>query len=301
MKTLGVLIKRNTKMFFKDKGIFFSSMATPLILLVLYVAFLKNVYRGSFLQILGGLAPDFAVEDKTVNALVGGQLVSSLLAVCCVTVSFCSNMLSVQDKANSVRKDFSVAPVKGSTLACAYFLSSFLSSLMVAFTALALGLVYLAAVGWTLQITDIFGLIFDIILLVGFGTGLSSIVSYFLSSQGQISAVGTIVSSSYGFISGAYMPISQFGAGLQTAVSFFPGTYGTALLRTHTINGALAKLSEQGLSDSVVQELSKSFDCNVYFFSNAVPTWAAYAVLGGCVALLLGIYVLMYLIKKQGK
>lgn len=301
MKTLGILIKRNTKMFFKDKGIFFTSLITPAILLVLYVSFLANVYRDSIMQILNALAPETAVSGKTIDALVGGQLVSSLLAVCCVTVAFSSNMLSVQDKANSVVKDFSVAPVKRSTLACGYFISSYISSVMVAFTALGLGLIYLGAVGWTLRITDVLGLILDIILLVGFGTGLSSIINYFLSSQGQISAVGSIVSSGYGFICGAYMPISQFGSGLQTVLSFLPGTYGTSLFRSHALNGALARLAEEGVAETAVRELIKMFDCNVYFFSNVVPVWAAYVVVGVSVAILIGVYVLMFAVKKKGK
>ena len=42
------LIKRNVKLFFKDKGMFLTSLITPLILLVLYVAFLGNAYRTTF-------------------------------------------------------------------------------------------------------------------------------------------------------------------------------------------------------------------------------------------------------------
>jgi multidrug/hemolysin transport system permease protein len=171
----------------------------------------------------------------------------------------------------------------------------------VAFSALGLGLIYLSVVGWTLKITDVLALILDILLMVGFGTALSSIINYFLSSQGQISAVGSIVSSGYGFLSGAYMPISQFGAGLQKVLSFLPGTYGTALFRSHALNGALARLVQDGVSETAVQELSKTFDCNVYFFSNAVPVWAAYVVVGVSVAILIGVYVLMYVVKKKGK
>ena len=44
MKTIGALIKRNVKLFFKDKGTFFTSLITPVILLVLYATFLYNVY-----------------------------------------------------------------------------------------------------------------------------------------------------------------------------------------------------------------------------------------------------------------
>ena len=46
-------------------------------------------------------------------------------------------------------------------------------------------------------------------VLVLFGTVLSGIVCYPLQTQGQMSAVYTIVSAGYGFICGAYMPISN--------------------------------------------------------------------------------------------
>ncbi len=47
-KKLISLVERNTKCYFKDKFTFFVSMITPLILLVLFVTFLKNVYMDSF-------------------------------------------------------------------------------------------------------------------------------------------------------------------------------------------------------------------------------------------------------------
>ena len=79
MKTLKHLIYRNTKLFFKDKGLFFTSLITPLILLVLYITFLGNVYRDSFLMHM----PDGCIiPDSLLDGLVGGQLVSSLLAGC---------------------------------------------------------------------------------------------------------------------------------------------------------------------------------------------------------------------------
>ena len=52
MRVLCALIKRNTRLFFKDKGMFFTSLITPVILLVLYATFLGNVYRDSFLSAL---------------------------------------------------------------------------------------------------------------------------------------------------------------------------------------------------------------------------------------------------------
>ena len=109
MRTLGVLIKRNIKLFFKDKGMFFTSLITPMILLVLYVTFLENVYVDS---IRSALPEGIELSEKLVSGFAGGQLISSILAVSCVTVAFCSNMLMVQDKANGSIGDFRVTPVK---------------------------------------------------------------------------------------------------------------------------------------------------------------------------------------------
>ena len=117
MKTLSLLIKRNTKLFFRDKALFFTSLITPAILLVLYSTFLSNVYRDSFLMSI----PEFMQNEVSniIDGCVGGQLISSILAVSCVTVAFCSNMLMVQDRANKTVLDFDVSPVSASVKAVA--------------------------------------------------------------------------------------------------------------------------------------------------------------------------------------
>lgn len=126
MMGLGNLIRRNSKLFFKDKAMFFTSLITPIILLILYTTFLGNVYKQSFLS---AIPTGFELSEKLINAVVAGQLVSSLLAVCCVTVSFCSNMLMVQDKVSGARADLTVTPVKKSTLAVSYYISTLISTL----------------------------------------------------------------------------------------------------------------------------------------------------------------------------
>lgn len=139
---------------------------------------------------------------------------AALLAVSCVTVTFCVNLTMVQDRANGTRKDFNVSPISRCKLYLGYFMSTVASSLMVNGLALVLCLGYVYKMVWYMSTSDVLWVILDEILLVLFGSTLSSIVSYPLTTQGQLSAVGTIVSSGYGFVCGAYMPISNFGAGL---------------------------------------------------------------------------------------
>ena len=293
MKTL---IKRNTKLFFKDKGMFFTSLITPLILLVLYATFLGNVYEQSFTSAL----PDtLNIPQKLIDGCVGGQLISSILAVSCVTVAFCSNMLMVQDKANGSIKDFTGSPIKPSKLALGYYFSTLISTLIICLAATAVCLCYVAAVGWYLSAGDVLLLILDVFLLVMFGTALSSIINFFLSTQGQISAVGTVISSGYGFICGAYMPISQFSETLQKIISFLPGTYGTSLVRNHAMRGVFAEMSAQGFPKEVIEAIKDSIDCNLYFLDNKVGIYAMYIVLALSVAVLIAVYIFMNVMKSR--
>lgn len=290
------LTKRNCKLFFRDKGMFFTSLITPAILLVLYVTFLAKVYKESFTS---ALPAAFALDDSLINGTVGGQLVSSLLAVCCVTVSFCSNLLMVQDKVSGARRDLTMSPVSKSTLALSYFTASALSTMLICFVALGVCLVYLAIVGWYMAVKDVLLLCVDVFILVLFGTALSSIVNCNLSTNGQASAVGTIVSAGYGFVCGAYMPISNFGDGLQKVLSFLPGTYGTALFRNHALRGVYAEMLSIGFPVEIVEGIKDSIDCNLYFLGEKVGIGSMYAVMILSLVVLVGGYVLLNTIKRN--
>ena len=262
---LSALIKRNIKLYFRDKGMFFSSLITP----------------------------------SLIDGCVGGQLISSLLAVTCITVAFCSNLIMIKDKTSGARRDLTVSPLHLSTLGFSYYLAALISTLIINLTAAAVSLAYLAFVGWYLSAADVLLLILDIFLLTMFGTALSSCVNFFLSSDGQASAVGTIVSAGYGFICGAYMPVSNFSPVLQRILSFLPGTYGTVLLRNHAMRGAFRQMTKDGIPQEVIEKICDSVDCNLYFFGEKVSVSAMYMVLCASILLFIGIYIAVNLIKEK--
>lgn len=296
---LGLMIKRNIKLFFKDKGMFFASLITPIILLVLYTTFLGDVYKDSFEMSFSSFATNIKLPETLIDGTVGGELLSSLLAVCCITVAFCSNFLMVSDKVTGSRNDLTVSPIKSSTLSISYYIATVLVTLIVCVIAAIACFIYLSLVGWYLSVLDIILIFIDVFILVMFGTALSSIINIFLSTQGQISAIGTIVSAGYGFICGAYMPISQFGEGLQKVLSFLPGTYGTSLIRNHALNGCFKEMTDLGFPDKVLDGIKDSIDCNIYFFDNKVSVSSMYIFLISTVAALILIYILLNIIKGK--
>ena len=298
MKTVYFLTRRNCRLFFKDKGMFFSSLITPIILLVLYATFLAKIYRDSFVSAV----PPGLVSDSLIDATVAAQLISSLLAVICVTVAFCANLISINDKASGAIRDLTVTPVRRSALAVGYFAAAAIVTLIVTLTTFAVCLIYLAFIGWYMSVADVFLLLLDVLLLTLFGTALSSCVNFGLSTNGQASAVGTIVSAGYGFICGAYMPMSGFGTGLQRVLSFLPGTYGTCLIRNHAMAGVLREMRDTaGFPDEVLEGIRGSIDCNLSFFGTQVTLPAMYLILTGATLLLVGLYILLNALRRAGK
>ncbi len=297
------LISRNTKCYFKNKFTFFTSLITPLILFVLFATFLKNIYIESFENIAAEF--EITIGKRALNGVTGAWLMSSILSVSSVTVAFCSNIIMVEDKMNASINDINVSPIKRTTVAVSYFISNFFVTFIVIVTIMLIGHIYLACVGWYIPVSDVFMILVDCICGILFGTLLAGIVESFISSQGGISAVSTLVSSMYGFICGAYMPFSQFSEGLRNFLGLLPGTYGVGIMRNHYMNGYIDEIVKGATDPTVADNLSKGlkdgFDANLYVFGNRIPLGAMYGILLGSCAVLLAVYIVIIILRNKNK
>lgn len=297
LRMLIALVKRNNKIYFRDRLTFFLSLITPLILVALFLTFMKSVYTDTLLSMI---PEGIEVSDRLLNGFTGGWLFSSILGVSCVTISFCSNMIMVTDRINKNILDFNITPVKKHIVNISYFISNFIVTFIVCVIAMVVSFVYLAIVGWYISVLDILMILLNVIVYTLFGSLFSSIICNFLNSQGGISAVSTLVSSMYGFLCGAYMPISQFSEGIRRFVSFIPGTYGTVLFRKFYMRGTMEELVNIGVPQEAITVAKDGFDANFYFFGNYVETYQMFLVLIGASVLLFGLYMLL-LYRKNNK
>ena len=295
------LITRNTKCYFKNKFMFFTSLITPLILFVLYVTFLRNIYIGSFESISEEF--NITIQPRVLNGIVGAWLMSSILSVSSLTVAFCSNIIMVEDRMSSTVNDFKISPVKNTTIAVSYFISNFLVTLIVIMSIMLIGHIYLVAVGWYIPVGDVFMIIVDCICAILFGTLLAALVESFISTQGGVSAVSTLVSSMYGFICGAYMPLSQFSEGLRNVLGLLPGTYSVGMIRNHYMNGyvnaIIKNIEDPAVAEEILKGIKDGFDANLYVFGNQVPLGTMYVILLGTCAVLLAGYIALIILKSK--
>ncbi|MDE7439649.1 MAG: ABC transporter permease [Clostridia bacterium] len=300
-KKMFALISRNTKCYFKNKFMFFTSLITPLILLLLFATFLRNVYVESFEMIAAEF--EITLKPRVLNGITGAWLMSSILSVSAVTVAFCSNIIMAEDKMNSIVNDFNVSPVKRTTISISYFVSNFFVTFIVIMSIMLIGHIYLAAVGWYIPVGDVFMIIVDCVCGILFGTLCAGIVLSFVSNQGGVSAVSTLISSMYGFICGAYMPLSQFSKGLRNFLGFLPGTYSVGIMRNHYMNGyvneIVKSISDPAVAEGMQKGIKDGFDANLYVFGNQISLGAMYGILLGACAVLLAGYIAIIILKNK--
>lgn len=165
--------------------------------------------------------------------------------------------------------------------------------------ALILCLCCMYKMGWYMSAADVLWIMGDEILIVLFGSTLSGIIGLPLTTQGQLSAVGTIVSAGYGFLCGAYMPISNFGTGLQKVLSYLPSTYGTSLLKNHMLRGIIEEMEKQNLPEKMIAAVKGTLDGNPQFRGHEVSVEQMIMVMVGSIVLLGVLYLWLTSLREK--
>ena len=239
------LIKRNLLLFFKDWQSILFSLLTSIIVLVLYLLFLKGTFVSamqSAMEQYPGLAS--MVPQKDIDMFANLFLLSGILGSAMISVPFSCITVLVKDRANKVDYDILATPMKREQIIFAYFVSAVLSSTLLTGFILAIGLVGISLQGDThlnaIQLVKSFA-------VVALGSISASaifmIVVLFFKSVSACEAFFGILSAASGFMIGAYIPISQFSDGVQTVCNLFPASQITIILRNILLNGLLEHIN----------------------------------------------------------
>lgn len=216
------LIKRNLKLFFRDRTSVFFSLLAIFIIIGLYVLFLGNMMVNNFKELLGSNA----------RFIIDSWVMAGILSVTSITTTMGAFGTMVEDTTKKISKDFSSAPIKRSQLAGGYIISSFIIGVIMSIVSLIVAEIYILANGGKLlelmSLLKLFG-----VMLLSVFTGSSMvffIVSFFKSSNAYATA-STVIGTLIGFLTGIYIPIGSLPSGVQTAIKIFPISHAAALFR----------------------------------------------------------------------
>ncbi|MBQ8179717.1 MAG: ABC transporter permease [Candidatus Methanomethylophilaceae archaeon] len=227
MSGMLALAWRNSLCYFRDRASVVFSLMGVLVVVLLYLLFLRNMLIDAY--------PDLPGMDGLIDAWV----LSGILGIVSVTTSAGSLQTMIEDRANGRSRDILVTPMTPSQIAGGYILSTFIVGFVMSLVTMVLSLAYLVATGCPLDAVDV---VVCITLLVPSALS-GSIVIYaitsFMRSTGAFSGFFTIVSVLIGFLAGIYMPMGTMPGAMQVVGTLVPASHMAMLFRQNLCGGAM--------------------------------------------------------------
>lgn len=296
MTSLFSLVKRNIKLFCRDKLTMFFSLLAPLITLMLFILFLRQVQIDSVGHFLEGFGVT-GVNQLYINGVVHGWFLSSVLAVSLISVGLSFYYIMVRDKEYNIISDFLATPVSKNTVKLSYFLSAVIVNIVVGLIILALGIIYLLITQTMfLSFVDILLTICNIILSSISACLIMMLIASLFDKESQLGGFTGIMSSLVGFIIGAYMPVSTFPTPIQYVIGLVPGTYSAGIFRNILMHGALEKMSN--IDSAALNAIKAYFGTDVNFFGLSISYGMCYLFLAVSIVI---VAVVAFLVFKYGK
>ena len=261
------LAKRCTLIYFRDRQSVFFSLMGVLVVVMIYLLFLRDMLISSY--------PDMPGMGNLVDAWV----LSGILGI--VPVTTCAGALQtmMDDKVRKRDRDILVSPMTPSRIAAGYVLSTFAVGLIMGFLTFVLCLIYLAATGCPLSLG---GVATSLVLLIPSALSASIImyaITSFLRSSGAFSGLFTVVSVLMGFLAGIYMPMGTMPSVMQTIGTLVPASHMAALFR----NGLASDALDRAMGSLPAEEFSRfrvdmGFDLSLGGFGFSAMTMILYVL-----------------------
>ncbi len=266
------MTSRNIKVYLKDKTTIILSMLTQIIVLGLYLLFLKQTYVDSITSELGELSN--LIAEKEIQALVNSWLVAGVIGTSVVTVALNSLSVMVSDKHEKIDFDYNATPIKDSTVVLSYFSGAVVNTIIISAILLTAGLIFVGITGgFIYNITDLISIYGLVILGSISSTLILMFIASFFKKNSSLSSFGILVSAGIGFIIGAYIPVTQFDKSIQTIVNLVPGSQIAGMMRNVLMTPAINNISDSlnGADNGLFAEsLKDAFALNLSVFDNTV-------------------------------
>lgn len=280
--SLYVLVKRNIKLYLKDKMNVFFSVLAPIIVLLLYILFLGELQVNSITSMLESYGLQDALTRSDVSALINNWMISGVMGVSCLTVAVNANSSMVRDRQTGNLNDMLASPIKRWVIYASYIISTFLITFFICMIVLTLSLIYLACTGgFFLSFVDVLAILGITILACICSAFFIVLICGMIKTVSSLSAINGVYSTIIGFLIGAYMPFSMLPSGVQYLGCFVFGTYSTGLFKNYFLRGVLNNMLTKVPADSnIIEVLTENYSLNLDFFGLEISQgWMVFALI----------------------
>lgn len=225
---MNALIKRNLKLYFRNRVGAVMSLFGALIAFFIYIGFLKE----NLVQQWDGISHAKRILDAW---MMGG-----ILTITQVTTAFGALGQLVNDRESNRYRDFKITSVSQSKLGLSYFISTFLISFIMQIVALIVMAVYFQVTdGLTISFRQGIWLLLIAVLGTLVATIFCQIIVEFIPSHIVFNRMSAIIGTGIGFAIATYMPLGTLPKFGRHLVKVFPSSYIASSMRNVLIDNQI--------------------------------------------------------------
>lgn len=267
------LIKRNLSLYFRDRSSVFFSLMSVFVALGIYFLFLAATMEKG-LEGIGNL-----------TYLMDSWFLGGTLAIMSVTITLASYGTMVEDETSNIRKDFLASPIKRTSLALSYIISSCIIGIIMSFIVLGIGEVCIVVRGGeVLSMLAMLKVIGLILISVISSSAIMFLLASFLHSNSSYSGASTVIGTLIGFLAGLYMPIGSLPQGVQNFINFVPTTHAASLFRQVFMEEPIAS-GMVNFPSEAIQALKVELGTVLTFGNMTINVWMSLFFLGAVAVL----------------
>ena len=275
------LVKRNIRVYIRDKGAVFFSLLSMLIVLGLMLFFLGDMNISSLTDLLGEFRDRNADTDKhNAELFVMLWTCGGIISINAATVTLAVYSSMISDRQKGVLNSIYTAPVSKFTISAAYVASAWICSVIICTLTLAISEIYCIIQGGAVFSLVSHLKLMGMIMANSFTySSLMYLAAVLVRTEGAWSGIGTVIGTLVGFLGGIYLPIGTLAEEIAAVLKFFPVIYGAKMFR----NVMTEEICNEIFTDAPEAFRTEYLDAmgvNIDFFGTEISD-------GGCVAILL--------------
>lgn len=291
MEALFSLVKRNNKVFRRDKMQVFYSLLSVIIVIVLYAVFLQKTQVNAIEEV--------TKATPALVTMVNEWIVAGLLSMIAVSTTLAAYGIAVRDLESKAQADFLTAPISRATIQFSYVLNAFFIGCIFSFIALIGCEIFIATTGGQLlsfgDFMKVVGLLFLSVLLASV---FNLFLVIFVNTQNSFSTLSTIVGTAIGFLCGVYVPVGALPTFAQNLIMYFPISHTTLLLRNSFMESSISKVFD-GVPASYVEDYKINYGTVYELHGNILSTSTSVIIIFVSILVLAILSIIIF--KKKNK
>ncbi len=277
------LVKRNMRLYLRDRGAVFFSLLSMLIVLGLMLFFLGDMNVEALTDVFAELPNrDIEADEKNAGLFVMLWTCGGIISINAVTVTLAVYSSMINDRTGGRLGAIYTAPVSRVTISAAYVTAAWICSVIICGLTLAISEIYYIIQGGEAFSAEANLKLVGMICVNSFTyAALMYLAAVLIKTEGAWSGIGTVVGTLVGFLGGIYLPIGYLAEGIGNVLKCTPIIYGAKMFRsimTEDLSGVMFKDAPVRLKTEYFEAMGVEID----FFGSSVNDTACVVMLLVC-------------------